>query len=127
MIEFEQHMVHHGNKQVISKVSEIKFPLSTDHAAIVDSTGKRVKLAGTNWSGGHMARHCVDGLECRPLKDIVCDIRDKFKMNCIRLTYSLQLFYEDNVIPEQFIKANPDLKGKTAMEIFDHTIKVLTD
>lgn len=47
-------------------------------------------------------------------------------MNCVRLTYSLQLFYDDNVIPEQFIKANPDLKGKTAMEIFDHTIKVLT-
>jgi hypothetical protein len=66
-----------------------------------------------------MARHCVDGLECRPLKDIVCDIRDKFKMNCVRLTYSLQLFYEDNVIPEQFISANPYLKGKTAMEIFD--------
>lgn len=93
----------------------------------MDSTGKRVKLAGTNWSGGHMARHCVDGLECRPLQDIVNDIKNKFKMNCVRLTYSLQLFYDDNVIPEQFIKANPDLKGKTAMEIFDYTIKVLTD
>ena len=74
-----------------------------------------------------MARHCVDGLECRPLQDIVNDIKNKFKMNCVRLTYSLQLFYDDNVIPEQFIKANPDLKGKTAMEIFDYTIKVLTD
>lgn len=124
--EFHQHMMHYHSKEVISKASEIKFPLSTHHAAIVDETGKRVKLAGTNWSGGHMSRHCVDGLECRPLKDIVVDIRDKFKMNCVRLTYSLQLFYEDNVIPEQFIQANPDLKGKTAMEIFDITIKVLT-
>lgn len=73
-----------------------------------------------------MARHCVDGLECRPLKDIVVDIRDKFHMNCIRLTYSLQMFYDDNVIPENFIKANPELYGKTAMEIFDYTIEVLT-
>jgi len=41
---------------------DIKFPLSTKLAKIVDSTGRRVKLAGGNWSGGHMCRHCVDGL-----------------------------------------------------------------
>ena len=41
---------------------DIKFPLSTKLSKIVDTTGKRVKLAGGNWSGGHMCRHCVDGL-----------------------------------------------------------------
>lgn len=41
---------------------EIKFPLYTDQMKIVDATGRRVKLAGGNWSGGHMCRHCVDGL-----------------------------------------------------------------
>jgi hypothetical protein len=65
---------------------------------IVDSTGQRVKLAGGNWSGGHMGRHCVDGLEFRSLRDIAMDIRFKFKMNCIRLTYSLQLIYDNNII-----------------------------
>lgn len=106
---------------------DIKFPLYTDQMKIVDSTGRRVKLAGGNWSGGHMCRHCVDGLECRPLKDIAMDIRFKFKMNCIRLTYSLQLIYDNNVVPEKYIKANPALKGKTAMEIFDITVKTLTE
>jgi len=94
---------------------------------IVDATGKRVKLAGGNWSGAHMCRHCVDGLECRPLRDIAMDIRYTFQMNCVRLTYSLQLFFDNKVIPDKFLTANPELKGKTAMEIFDITVNTLTD
>jgi hypothetical protein len=82
---------------------------------IIDSTGRRVKLAGGNWSGGHMERHCVDGLECRKLRDIALDIRFKFKMNCIRLTYSLQLIFDNNIIEEKYLKANPDLLNKTSM------------
>jgi len=38
---------------------------------IVDKTGKRVKLAGVNWSGGHAQRHCVGGLEFRKI-DHIC-------------------------------------------------------
>lgn len=41
---------------------DVKFPLSTEGIKIVDATGRRVKLAGGNWSGAHMCRHCVDGL-----------------------------------------------------------------
>ena len=47
-------------------------------------------------------------------------------MNVVRLTFSLQLFYDNSVIPEKLISANPELKGKTAMEIFDITIKEMT-
>ena len=42
---------------------------------IVDQTGRRVKLAGTNWSGGHAARHCVAGLDMLPLKEICKKIK----------------------------------------------------
>ena len=56
-------------------VEDITFPLSTKGARIVDATGRRVKLAGGNWSGGHMIRHCVDGLECRPLKELAWEVR----------------------------------------------------
>ena len=65
---------------------------------IVDRTGRRVKLAGANWSGGHAQRHCVGGLDKRLLKDLVKDIKHKFGMNVIRLTFSLQLFKDNNVI-----------------------------
>ena len=43
-------------------VEDISFPLSTSGMMIVDSKNRRVKLAGGNWSGAHMIRHCVDGL-----------------------------------------------------------------
>ena len=47
-------------------------------------------------------------------------------MNCIRLKFSLDMFYRNNFIDHELIKANPELQGKTAMEIFDHTIEVIT-
>jgi hypothetical protein len=45
-----------------ASINDIKFPLSTNNSTIVDQNNKRVKLSGTNWSGGHMCRHTVDGL-----------------------------------------------------------------
>lgn len=121
-----KHVLDFIQQPPLFNVEDIQFPLYTHGIKIVDSTGRRVKLAGGNWSGGHMCRHCVDGLECRPLRDIAMDIRYKFKMNCIRLTYSLQLFYDNNIVPEKYLKANPELIGKTSMEIFDITVQVLT-
>lgn len=61
---------HFREETPLFHVEDIKFPLSTHNMKIVDATGRRVKLAGGNWSGGHMCRHTVDGLECRPLRDI---------------------------------------------------------
>lgn len=93
---------------------------------IVDATGRRVKLAGVNWSGGHAERHCVGGLDKQKLSDICKMIRKDLDLNSVRLTFSLQMFYDNNVIDFQLIKANPELKGKTSMEIFDTTIRELT-
>lgn len=44
-------------------VKDIEFPLSTQGMKIVDNKGRRVKLAGVNWSGGHEKRQCVGGLD----------------------------------------------------------------
>jgi aryl-phospho-beta-D-glucosidase BglC (GH1 family) len=94
---------------------------------IVDSTGRRVKLAGVNWSGGHAERHCVGGLDCQPLKKMAKYIKEVLDFNVVRLTFSLQMFYDDNFVDQKLIKANPELFGKTSMQIFDETIKVLTE
>ena len=99
----------------IFNVEDVLFPLSTEGAKIVDAKGRRVKLAGGNWSGAHMCRHCVDGLEFRPMRDIAMDIRYRLKMNCIRLTYSLQLFFDNKPVPSKYLTANPELIGKTGM------------
>ena len=56
--------------EILFDAEEVAFPLSTSGMKIVDSKGRRVKLAGANWSGGHMERHCVSGLEYRPLREL---------------------------------------------------------
>ena len=103
-------------------VEDIQFPLSTKGMAIVDKTGRRVKLAGVNWSGGHAERHCVAGLECRNLRDMCRYIRKELDFNTVRLTFSLQMFYDNNIIKDAHLDADPALRGKTAMQIFDITV-----
>lgn len=43
-------------------------------------------------------------------------------MNCIRLTFSLQMFYDNNIIDPKLIAADPSLSGKASMDIFDATV-----
>lgn len=77
---------------ILYDTSLIRFPLSTKGMAIVDALGTRVKIVGGSWSGGHAARHCLSGLDRRPLQDLIADIKFKFVMNCVRVTFSLELF-----------------------------------
>ena len=62
MSQHQSMMDYFSKDDPLFHAEQIKFPLSTDQMKIVDATGRRVKLAGGNWSGGHMCRHCVDGL-----------------------------------------------------------------
>jgi hypothetical protein len=73
----------------IFNIDSIRFPLSTKDMAIVDSNGRRVKIAGGNWSGGHASRHCVSGLDRKRLLILIKDIKEVFGMNCVRITFSL--------------------------------------
>jgi endoglucanase len=95
--------------------------------AIVDSTNRRVKLTGGNWSGGHALRHCVGGLDYQPISKLCEDIRGNFGMNCVRLTFSLELFKKKNIVPENLIRHNPQFFGMNCVQIFQHTVKALTD
>ena len=49
-------------EKILFDIEDVKFPLSTRGMYIVDESGRRVKIAGANWSGGHMERHCIAGL-----------------------------------------------------------------
>lgn len=122
MLDFYKKEKDFLNEIPLFDVEDIKFPLSTNGMKIVDQTGRRVKLAGTNWSGGHAKRHCIAGLDRMHITDMCKKIKEEFNMNVIRLTYSLELFYADNVIADNLLSHNPQLKGKTAMQIFDITI-----
>jgi len=43
--------------------------------------------------------------------------------NCVRLTFSLQMLYENPVVPSKFLTANPELIGKRAMDLFDLAVQ----
>ena len=90
--------MHFRNKPPLGDPQLIGFPLSTEGACIVDRFQRRVKLAFVNWSGSHMCRHCVDGLEFRNLNELCEEIRNTLGFNGVRLTFSLQMYYENPVI-----------------------------
>ena len=127
MLQYIKHQKNFRKDQPLFDIKHIRFPLHTHGASIVDRSGRRVKLAGANWSGGHAARHCVGGLDRRHINQLVSQIRDQFGFNCIRLTFSLQLFADDNVIEDKLISANPQFFGMKASQVFDATVKAITD
>ena len=89
-------------------------------------SGQRVKLACVNWSGAHLTAYVVNGLDKQPLAFIAEKIAS-LGFNCVRLTYSLDVIYQNPVIAADRLTENPELVGKTAMEIFDLTVQALTD
>ena len=56
MKDFNRHSFDFVKNTPLFYAEDITFPLSTQGAKIVDATGRRVKLAGGNWSGGHLCR-----------------------------------------------------------------------
>jgi len=106
------------------------LPLSTatvnNKVVVVDATGDRVKLACVNWYGAHMEGHVVNGLDKESISSIAKTISG-LGFNCIRLPFSLEQVFEDPVIEDNRVSANPGLHGKTSMEVLDATVSGLTD
>ena len=73
-----------------------------------------------------MKRYVVNGLDKVPL-DFVSKSIAGMGFNCIRLPFSLEQFHKDPVVEDSAVSANPDLKGLTSSQIFDRTVKSLTD
>ena len=44
----------------------------------------------------------------------------------MRLPFSLEMFYNNPIVEDEAIAANPQLFGKTALEIYDLTVESLT-
>lgn len=65
------------------------FPLSTSSRWIVDSSGRRVKLACANWAA-HLEPAAAEGLGRQPL-GAVSERVTSMGFNCVRLTWPLYL------------------------------------
>lgn len=109
---------HHSS----SPAQRVNLPLSTSGRNIVDKNGKNVRLACVNWYGAHMEEFIVNGLDVQTIDTISQSIAD-MGFNCVRLVFSLQLFYDNpNITNSKAIAANLNLLGMPAMDVFDLVI-----
>lgn len=102
----------------------ISFPLTTKGRWIVDQQGQRVKLHGTNWYGGSDGWSVVGGLDQNSMTNIVRLIKE-LGFNSVRLPFSNAMLHMD-VTPPEAVKANPQLAGKSPIEVFDATVAELS-
>ncbi|WP_327256316.1 glycoside hydrolase family 5 protein [Streptomyces sp. NBC_01244] len=119
-------------------------PLSTRGRWIVDAAGNRFKLKAGNWAGAqgtwtgsgdindpasHMhgiaANNMPLGLDRTPMTAILADFH-QLGLNSIRLPFSNALVHDTTPVPDAAVAANPQLKGKTPLQVLDTVIAALT-
>mmetsp|Transcript_98380 Transcript_98380/g.195041 ORF Transcript_98380/g.195041 Transcript_98380/m.195041 type:complete len:762 (+) Transcript_98380:19-2304(+) len=111
----------------ISILDDIQFPLRSLGRHIVDSIGKRIKLAGVNWIGAHMQHLVNNGLDVAPLPRIVKTIK-YMGFNSVRLGYATAMLEGRRSVPDaSLLQANPELYNLSALEVFDKTVQAITD
>jgi len=99
-------------------------PLHTEGHRIVDSGGHPVRLTSVNWYGFDQKEYVAGGLDHAPLAQIIDEIR-QIGVNSVRLPWANETLEQNPVPPAYAISANPQFKGKRAMEIMDAVISAL--
>jgi hypothetical protein len=119
-------------------------PLSTVGRYVVDADGNRFKLKSGNWHGAsgtwegsgdiadpatHHAGEKADqtplGLDRAPLRAIL-DGFHELGVNSIRLPFSNAMLHDQRQVPDAGLAANPQLRGRTPLEVYDAVVAALT-
>jgi endoglucanase len=104
----------------------IATPLSTSGRFIVDANGKRIRLAGVNWYGASEDMGVPAGLD-RIDRGTLAGLIAAQGFNSVRLPFSVWMTEQTAPVPQRVLGANPDLFGKTPLEVYDACVKALTD
>jgi hypothetical protein len=100
--------------------------LHTNGSKIVDRNGNEVWLTGANWFGFNTGSNAFDGLWSCNLEEALSAMADR-GINLLRVPISTQLLLEWKngaaPIPASINQStNPNLAGKTSLEVFDITV-----
>ncbi|KAK2593060.1 hypothetical protein QQS21_009226 [Conoideocrella luteorostrata] len=109
-----------------TQITSYELPLRTEGRNIVDSQGRRFKLASINWYGASDELFVPGGLDIQHRKVIAQTIK-KMGFNSVRLPYADELVTQNPFIDSRLVKANPDLAGLRALDIFEAVTSTLTD
>jgi endoglucanase len=99
-------------------------PLGTLGRWIIDSSGKRFKLASVSWYGAETPDHVVAGLNIATLPSIARLVRT-MGFNSVRIPWSNEMYELDPTVDPARLAANPDLVGMDALGVFDAVIGAL--
>ena len=58
------------------------------------------------------------GLDKAPI-DYISKSISAFGFNCVRLPYSLELYFSNPIVGDSFVSENAEMKNKTGMDVFD--------
>ena len=119
-------------------------PLSTRGRYIVDAQGNRFKLKAANWHGASgtwngdgdpnldINHHASEnshtlplGLQYVPISDIL-DWMESVGLNSVRLPFSAEMVHDTRAVDDAWVTANPQLRGKTPLEVYDAVVAALT-
>ncbi len=96
--------------------------LHTEGGQIVDSSGKAVKLTGVNWFGAEGYAFAPQGLWMDSYQNHMNKMQE-LGFNVIRLPYSDAMLDNGRMPTGIDYSKNPDLAGKTSLEVFDKIIE----
>ncbi|MEU8773698.1 cellulase family glycosylhydrolase [Streptomyces sp. NPDC048606] len=119
-------------------------PLSTRGRYVVDARGERFRLRSGNWDGaqgswngsgdlaepanhhsGQNANGIPLGLDRVPLPRLLADFR-ALGLNSVRLPFSNEMLRTTTPVPDAAVAANPELRGRTPLQVFDAVVAALT-
>ncbi len=99
-------------------------PLHTSGHDILDAANHRVRLTSVNWYGFDQRDFVVGGLDHAPLATIIHEIT-ALGVNSVRLPWANETLEQNPLVPDYAVKANPQFKGKHAMEVMDAIVYAL--
>ena len=109
-----------------SAQNQISLPLHTSGYQILDSSNRAVRLTSVNWYGFDQKEFVPGGLDHAPLGKIIEQIR-ALGVNSVRLPWANETIEKNPVIPDYAVRANPQFRGKRAMEVMDAVIAALAE
>lgn len=119
-------------------------PLSTRGRWIVDADGDRFKLRSGNWHGasgtwngsgsteedanhhaGENSGRIPLGLDRAPMAEIIAGF-EEIGINSVRLPFSNEMVHDTRPVTDDAVAANPSLRGKTPLQVYDVVVRELT-
>ncbi|MGC2813851.1 MAG: glycoside hydrolase family 5 protein [Candidatus Acidiferrum sp.] len=102
----------------------VRPPLHTSGHDILDSSNHVVRLTSVNWYGFDQKEFVAGGLDHAPLAAIIREIQ-VIGVNSVRLPWANETLETNPLVPDYAVKANPQFRGKHALDIMDAVIAAL--